>query len=85
MTDQLAHTNPAWVKKTLLLIITESLGPKIFVAGGLQPFGISGARLVDTTSHPPVINSNQMTATIDIWVHGDHIISLGSLESRTEV
>ena len=39
----------------------------------------------DMTSHPPIINSNQSTDIIDRQVQTDRNISLGSLESRTEV
>ena len=79
--DQLAHTNYARVETTSLLIITE--GYKQFAVA--QHFGCSGAHLENTTSQPTVIHSNQSTNTIYIGGNVDWKISLGSLQSHTEV
>ena len=76
---QLAHTNHTWVEITLLPIITESSGPKVFVEGGMQPLGSSGARLDDTMGYPPVAHSNKITATIGREGHSDWNISLVSM------
>ena len=81
--DKLSHNNRAGVETILLTIITE--GPKLFTVGGSQPFRRSGAHLDDTMIHPPVINYNQATAKIYRRGHGDKNISLGSMESSTEV
>ena len=70
---------------TLLLIITESSSPKVFTVGVSQPFGRYRAGFVNTTSHPPIIHSDQSISTIYICVHGDRNFSLGILDSRTEV
>ena len=85
MTDQLSHTNRAGAETTLLPIITEPLGPKLFALGELKHFGCSVTRLDSNTSHPPFIKSDQTTATVDRWGHSDKNISLGSLDSHTEV
>ena len=71
MTYQLAHTNRSEAETTLFPIITESLGTGVFAVVGLQPFSSSGAHLDDTMSFPHIMNYNQVTTTIDIWVHGD--------------
>ena len=65
--DQSFHTNRSWLETTLLTIITKSLGPVVFVVGGLQPFGDYGAHLDETTFPSLIIHSNQATPTIDIW------------------
>ena len=70
-------------KRLILRIITKSSWPKLFAVGGLQPFRRSEAHLDDTTSHPPVIHSDQMTDNSDRQGHGYRNISLGSLDSRT--
>ena len=54
------------------------------MVGVPKPIRRSGARLKNTTSLPPVINSNQATTNIDRRVQGDKKSSLSSLESRTE-
>ena len=82
MKDQSGHTNRAGVETTPLLIITEYSGPKVFVVEGLQPFGSCVLCLDYNTVHLTVINANQTTAIVDIQVHGDWYISLGSLDSH---
>ena len=73
------------METTLLLLIAEHLDrPKVFVVGGSQQFWRSGAFLDDTMSHPPMIHSDQATATVDRQEHGDRNISLVIMESRNE-
>ena len=79
-------TISAGVETTFLSLISEPWDrTKVFTVGGSQPFGRSGAHLDNTTNNPPVIHSNQATATIGRWVRGDWNISLVSMESHPEV
>ena len=63
----------------IFFVVAYKKGSKEFtVGGGSQPFGHSGARLDDTTSHPIMLHYNQAR-------HGDRKISLISLYSYTAV
>ena len=73
------------MKTTSLSSITESLGPKLLAVEWSQPFGCSGARLDNTTGCKRIINSNQITYTIDRQGNFYRKTSLVSMESCTEV
>ena len=81
MTEQLAHTNCAGLKETLLPLITKTLGPEIVAISGSYLFNRIGLGLDDTMTESPIIHSDQAIATVTRWGHGDQNISLGSLYS----
>ena len=72
--DQLDYTNRAEAETTLLPIITEFLGPKVFAVGVSQAFRRSGERLGNTKNYLPIINSKQITTIVDrqgplvVWI-----------------
>ena len=76
VTDQLSHINRVRVEMNYLMIITESLGPRLFVVGGSQTFGRYGAPLDNTISQPPLIHSDKWLLPLK---YGDMVIGKSAM------
>ena len=68
------------MKVALLSLITEYLSHEISAISGSYLIMHIGSNLDNTTTDPPIIHSNKVATTIDIWGKGDQNVSLGSME-----